>query len=877
MELSKTVLFGFSRVIAIMLLSPYWLRAEDCNQNGVDDVLDLAPGTMAFASPEGVEVHSVGTPNGVSVRVADLNGDAYSDVVAVPHTYCPRGCSSSWSVFLSLADGSLDLAGVQSIEGELTSVEPADLDGDGDTDLVAYQGRELMFFMNDGVGNFQYGGGVLFPDGCGLAFGLGQSLKDVDRDGKVDILTSCSLLRNEGGLSFLAVVDLPEGGYKAVDWDGDGRTDLVRVTPPSHVLRWCLPGSVSVLHNRGNGTFDPAVTHEFHWCWNSWWFGESPLDIDSDGDADLVAYVSCSECERQNLSVVVFQNAGGDLLEAGTVYNAPDGFIEPGDQPWSGEFLSAAADLTGDGKVDFAAVAGSNGTLRAWVLRNNGDGTFESSMSTRPGVIPWSLVAMDLNRDGRADLAVANGEYDGHDGVGLVYSGTSDITVLLSSDDGSFASANTYFVGAGPFNIEAADFDRDGSPDLVVGTSSAFSLFRNAGDGTFLPGETPRLDFGSDPSFLATGDLDGDGLRDIVAVTAEGISVLMNQGARSFLLSQPFSHPTPYLYGPIALGDLNGDGHLDLLSSLLWMQPSSFVVHIGRGDGTFEESYSEPLPDGLVSAGYPTLADLDWDGIANLAVSDIAAGAVWVDGVKYPVQGAGALAAVDLDRDGDIDLAASGGAVLLNRGDGTFENGAGFEGEGSALVPLLADDLDGDGWADLAIGSGKLLRNRGDGTFETTAFHFPPSSSLATLDYDGDGREDLILAAPGGAAVLLNQTLPASSRDPNHNGIPDECEPPPRPLFHRGDTNADGATDISDAIAILGFLFLGGEELPCRESADTQNDGGVDISDAVALLSFLFLGGPPPAAPGPARAPCGLDPDEPGSAGDLGCSQYTHC
>ena len=88
---------------------------------------------------------------------------------------------------------------------------------------------------------------------------------------------------------------------------------------------------------------------------------------------------------------------------------------------------------------------------------------------------------------------------------------------------------------------------------------------------------------------------------------------------------------------------------------------------------------------------------------------------------------------------------------------------------------------------------------------------------------------------------------------------------PARPLFHRGDPNGDGVADITDAVFLLGFLYLGGGAPPCMESADVDNNTSTEITDAIYLLSFLFLGGPPPADPGPPAAPCGVDPDAIGS------------
>jgi hypothetical protein len=100
---------------------------------------------------------------------------------------------------------------------------------------------------------------------------------------------------------------------------------------------------------------------------------------------------------------------------------------------------------------------------------------------------------------------------------------------------------------------------------------------------------------------------------------------------------------------------------------------------------------------------------------------------------------------------------------------------------------------------------------------------------------------------------------------------------PVPPRFHRGDPDASGATDITDAIHILGYLFLGETAPGCKESADADNDGAIDITDGIYLLRWLFAGGPEPPAPGPAGRPCGRDPDGAGSRGDLGCAEYPAC
>jgi hypothetical protein len=67
----------------------------------------------------------------------------------------------------------------------------------------------------------------------------------------------------------------------------------------------------------------------------------------------------------------------------------------------------------------------------------------------------------------------------------------------------------------------------------------------------------------------------------------------------------------------------------------------------------------------------------------------------------------------------------------------------------------------------------------------------------------------------------------------------------PPPNFLRGEANDDGKLDLSDAVFILGFLFLGTTEPGCREALDVNDDNAIDIADAISILGHLFLGSPP--------------------------------
>lgn len=93
--------------------------------------------------------------------------------------------------------------------------------------------------------------------------------------------------------------------------------------------------------------------------------------------------------------------------------------------------------------------------------------------------------------------------------------------------------------------------------------------------------------------------------------------------------------------------------------------------------------------------------------------------------------------------------------------------------------------------------------------------------------------------------------------------------PSPGGTFRRADTNADGAIDISDAVAVLGYLFLGGAVPSCLQAADSNGDDQVDISDASFTLGYLFLGGGPVPPP---FEQCGSAP-----ASALSCDRYAPC
>jgi hypothetical protein len=82
--------------------------------------------------------------------------------------------------------------------------------------------------------------------------------------------------------------------------------------------------------------------------------------------------------------------------------------------------------------------------------------------------------------------------------------------------------------------------------------------------------------------------------------------------------------------------------------------------------------------------------------------------------------------------------------------------------------------------------------------------------------------------------------------------------------FLRGDDNNDGQVDLTDAVHLLEWLFLGGAEPACLEATDMNGSLNLNIADAVYLLQALFIGGQEPPAPFPecGSVPVALGCDE---------------
>lgn len=130
-----------------------------------------------------------------------------------------------------------------------------------------------------------------------------------------------------------------------------------------------------------------------------------------------------------------------------------------------------------------------------------------------------------------------------------------------------------------------------------------------------------------------------------------------------------------------------------------------------------------------------------------------------------------------------------------------------------------------------------------------------------------DAREPWPTPPPGHSIELLVTAARGDNDDPANWTVSSPSGGSPGSFgaqFVRGDANSDEAINLTDAVFVLGALFLGGHEPPCWDAADANDDGTVNLTDPVYLLNFLFLSGPAIPPPYPEK---GVDTTE----DSLGC------
>lgn len=285
-----------------------------------------------------------------------------------------------------------------------------------------------------------------------------------------------------------------------------------------------------------------------------------------------------------------------------------------------------ALDLDDDGRCDIVVCDAKANTV-SW-LRQTASGGFVETVLAPEIAAPVRAEAVDIDGDGDVDLLIASmGQvFPNNDKIGAV--------IILENEGGSHFTKRVIIDEiARVTDVRAADFDGDGRLDLAVGQfgyeQGEIRWMKNLGDWRF---ESRILLNLSGTVNVCAADLTGDGHNDIVALVSqqwEEIHLFEGNGKGGFAARVIFgSINQDFGSSGMALSDLNRDGRLDILYT--------------NGDG-FDYAQPGPRP---------------WHGVqwlenrGNGTFKNQRIGAL--EGAYSPV-------AVDLDRDGDMDVIAVSG------------------------------------------------------------------------------------------------------------------------------------------------------------------------------------------------------------------------
>ncbi len=364
--------------------------------------------------------------------------------------------------------------------GQAWGVDTADLDGDGDQDVVSCSrsGNWISWHENLGSGGFGPRRQISVTASSRV---WSAHAADVNGDGLIDVL-ACRpdenkvLVHYNGGngtFSGEQVISSALAQPVAVvtgDIDGDGDLDIVSASNSG--LAW---------HERTHGTnwanrvllAAPAGGVEYAAC----------ADLDADGDLDIVS--------SSSMGIVFHENLGGGTFGPSAVLDAT--VTQAGDLDLS--------DLDGDGELDVVSAS----SMGARWNQNLGGGAFGTSqVLAHDSLLAYSVHALDFDLDGDTDVVSAS-------------PALNQIVFVENVGLGVFAAPEVIASNASGIRwVTSADLDGDGDPDLVA-TMASVSWFENFTlpdcNGNGVPDH-------NEIASGARGDCDGDGILDECEIAA---------------------------------------------------------------------------------------------------------------------------------------------------------------------------------------------------------------------------------------------------------------------------------------------------------------------------------------------------------------------
>jgi hypothetical protein len=482
----------------------------------------------------------------------------------------------------------------------------------------------------------------------------------------------------------------------------------------------------------------------------------------------------------------------------------------------------AAGDFTGDGKADIIAVESEgNGKYRYMLGYGTGAGISNWNQVMSAMSYPHKLAVGDLTGDGKADIVAVESQSNGK------------YRYMLGKSSGSGISSWTQVMSEMAYAefMDLGDFNADGKADVVSVENQGNGKFRfmfGISNGAGIGSWTQVMSEMAGPYFLNAGDFNADGKADIVSVEADG------SGKYRYMLGTSngagIGGWTQVLGGmglPVGsdLGDFTGDGKADVVS-LETESAGSYSYRLGISSGAGVSNWNQ-LVSWMRTPRETAVGDFNADGKADLVSVESEGNGKFryklglsnasgiVSNWKTVLSGMGlpnALAIGDLTGDGKADIVAvepeGGGKYRYMLGT---SNGAGVASWNSILtgmgLPTRMDlgDFSGDGKADIIAfepdGSGKyrIMRGLSSGSGISSwsqilgGLGYPAKASVG--DVTGDGKADIVSVESQGNGKY-RYMLGKSSGTGISSWTQVMGEMAYAEFMDLGDFNADGKADV---------------------------------------------------------------------------------
>ena len=691
-----------------------------------------------------IVIQETETVGACSVYSADLDGDGDMDVLSASKL----DDKIAWYENINGSGMFVEQRVITTEADSACKVHAADIDGDGDMDVLSASLKDdkIAWYENtDGTGTF--GEQQVITDSAYGAISVYAS--DLDGDGDIDVLSASfnddkiAWYENTDGTGTFGeqriITDSANGAISvyASDLNGDGDIDVLSASLIDNKIAW-------YENTDGTGTFgeQQVITTVF-----------GPMTIyasDLDGDKDMDV-LSTSE---GNIAWYKNIEGSGEFGEQLVITTSVSGLISV-----------YTSDLDGDGDMDVLSASLRDNKI-AWYENTDGAGSFsEQKIITTDLIEAWSVYASDLNGDGDMDVLSASfydakiAWYENIDGIGTF--GTQQL--ITAKADGATS-------------VYAADLDGDSDLDILSAScvDNKIAWYENIdGAGTFGAQKIITVSANRAISVYAA-DLDGDDDMDVLSASAwdnkvawyenlDGIDTFGEQQVIIDSLDQAVS---------VYSADLNGDGYIDVLSGsehkVAWYKNTD-------GRGTFGKQ--QIITTDVYEARSVFTADLDGDGDMDvLSASDVDNKIAWyenTDGtgtfgkqqvITIEAEGAKSAYTADLDGDGDMDVVSASHKYTDDKiawyenidGTGTFGEQQVISTEADGAKSVFTADLDGDG--DMDVLSASRFDNKiawyentnGSGLFgelQVISTKLDGTQSVYATDLDGDGDVDVLSAS----------------------------------------------------------------------------------------------------------------------------------